>query len=189
MTNSVTPYLLTIDRLSKIPPASVIQSQKISGAIVEVSDYFDFITHARQKDAVNPNLVQQLKTLNQLNLPYGFYLTLRSRTVAEVDAELAYFFSIISGMYPKVGIWVRCHFYHVLKADNNVLINRCFEIFKARGFANQIGLYLNESNFNKITWENYAANWLLWLDKPITTSTELQYLLVDGITPEGFFKV
>lgn len=189
MTETITPYLLTIDRLSNIPPASVIQSQKISGAIVEVSDYFDLITHKRSNDAVNPKLGQQLKEITQRELPYGFYLTLRSRVATEVDAELSLFFNAISGLYPKVGIWVRCQFYSSLYSVNDAIVSRCFEILKARGYGNQIGLYLSEANLKKITWKDHSSNWLLWADKPVTSNAELQYLITDGIIPEGFFEV
>ena len=50
---SDTPYLLTLNRYSAVPSTSALTNLKVSGVLIEVSDYFDIITHQKSKYSDN----------------------------------------------------------------------------------------------------------------------------------------
>jgi len=188
-TTETKPYLITLNRLSNVPPATVFNQQRISGAIVEVSDYFDIITHRPNSIIYNARLQSQLEALIKYDVPFGLYLTLRARNVSEVNVEFNAFFNVAQYIKPQIGIWVKRMFTQSTKTTNDAMIQRSFNILSARKYENQIGLYLSNNDLNNITWSMHKDRWLLWIDNHIRNNIELVNLVEHDIVPQQFFEV
>lgn len=185
-----TPYVVSISRLDNVPTADKLKELKVSAVIVEVSDYYDSITHQKSKYPINTKLDKQIKYLTTNKIPYGVYLKLRSRTTKEVEAEIQYFVEAVKSYQIEVGVWVQLHLYNKNTIQvNDAIINKCRDMLFQAKYQNQIGLYCDKDQMKLFDWTQHSADWLLWIQNQLTTDVELNSLLVDGIVPRSFFKV
>lgn len=184
------PYVVSISRLDNVPTADKLKELKVSAVIVEVSDYYDSITHQKSKYPINTKLDKQIKYLTTNKIPYGVYLKLRSRTAKEVEAEIQYFVEAVKSYQIEVGVWVQLHLYNKNTIQvNDAIINKCRDMLFQAKYQSQIGLYCDKDQMKLFDWTQHSADWLLWIQNQLTTDVELNSLLVDGVVPRSFFKV
>lgn len=190
MSTSVSPYIITIGRLSEIPPVSKLVAAKVSAVIVEVSDYFDMITHHPSSKPINPKMVSQVKYLKTYQFPFGLYFKLRGRTISEIQAETTFFTRTILGMLPSVGVWAELHLTGANTMNaNDLLIDACKKILVAAGYQNQIGIYSEPKQLTKFHWKDRSKDWVIWLNQHVTSSVELNSILSDDVVTSDFFEV
>ena len=185
-----TPYVVSTSRLDNVPTADKLKELKVSAVIVEVSDYYDSVTHQQSRYPVNTNLSKQIQYLTSNDIPYGVYFKLRSRTQKEVEAEVKYFLDTIKPYSVEVGVWVQLHLYNKNSVElNNGIIDKCKDLLVQAKYKNQLGLYCEVDQLKLFDWTAHSTDWLLWIQNHFNVDAELNSLLNDGVVPRNFFKV
>lgn len=185
-----TPYLISLERSAVVPKIEVLNQLKVCAVVIEVSDYFDEITHQKSRYPVNTQMKSQLTYLIQNEFPYGVYFKLRGRTVKEVEDEAKYFLQTIKDYSVEVGVWLDLYLYsRNTKSTNDSLLDKCRDLLNAAGYKNQIGLYCDKNQLNYFDWTKHSSDYLLWIRDEVTSNLELTSIMVDSKVPDDFFKV
>lgn len=159
--DKITPLIATIDRNS-ITNINFEELKKndVVGVMVEAG-YLYNSNHAKQSRYRNPQIDDQIKSINRANLPYALYAITRAKTTAEAKEELVELSFVINKYPPLLGVWINID----LKSSidiNDRIINTYKDYLVKLGLKNKIGIYATKSQLNKISWTKHCKDWFLW---------------------------
>lgn len=178
--DAINEYIITIDRNTKT--AINYDSMKelgVVGVMIEAGKLFD-ATHSKVKFR-NPKLDGQVSTAVRSNLPFAWYSEVCARNTQEALQEM-YQLSFIIRKYPPIlGVWLKLNLVKSKSINDSILKTYQDELVKL-GLKNRIGLYVNKSQLNQISWDKFCNDWYLWYIDHVDNITEINNLL----TPEFF---
>lgn len=176
---TMTPYVVTLNRNSKKIDWNNLKKLGVLGCIVEAGYLYD-ATH-KEQEFRNPLLRDTVKECIDNSVPYGLYFQGKARNEEEIRAEMKQLNLCIRSFPPSLGVWLIPTF-STTPTKNDSLILLYQKYLEQLGLQGQIGLYTTRSEIKKIDWETHCENWLLWLDDHITAFTNVDQLL----TPQFF---
>lgn len=166
------PYIITLDRESPELDYNTLQEHKIAGAVVEAGMLFN--SSGAKLEFKSPKFNNQVKALDESDIPYGLWMTCRARTETEAKQEMSALQLCVQTSNLNLGVWLDIQFKSTsTKAQNDAILNVYKKRLHGMGLAGKIGLYVTHSQLDQITWENHMEEWLLWLVERLTSQEEL----------------
>lgn len=178
-TDNINPYVIIIDRNVPNVNYAVMRNNKVIGVIIEAG-YLYSIAHTEQQYQ-SPRLRSQVLEAIEENMPYGFYATVRSRSITEAKRELYELSLIIRTYRPILGVWLQIQFTQGINT-NNSMMDEYYRQLVDMGLKDQIGVYATRSQLSKISWEDYCEDFFLILNDHVSTMSDIDQLL----TPRFF---
>lgn len=179
--SKLTPYIATLTRYTSSVNMSRLKLMGVCGVLIEAGYLYD---SAHNKVTFNsPKAAEQVKQCESADMPWGFYMTAKARSVDEASEEMYYFSFPIRKYPPVLGAWLELD---LVKSEtlNNMIVDRYYEELVRLGLKSKIGFYATDSQLSKITWTKYNDEWLLWLNRHVTSMADLK----EQVTP-AFFVV
>lgn len=165
------PYVVRLDRGSTDVPYTALKEKRVVGAIVEGGYRFN-LKHQIVDRFENPKISDQIKHLNDANIPYGLYLISRARNSVEAKDEMYYMSFPIRRYAPKLGVWIELEV-----STNNYILDRYLQDLTRLGYKGKIGFICSRDVLDKIDWANYQEDVYLYLVEHIEDTAELDKLL------------
>ena len=78
-------------------------------------------------------------------------------------------------------MWLHLQFTKSVTVNNSIIDAYYTELVRL-GLKNKIGFYVTSQELEKITWKNYCDDWLLWLNRHVSSVSDINQLL----TPQLF---
>lgn len=175
--NALTPYLVTVDRSTQSLDFKSLVHKKVVGVLIEGGCLYDAL-HTKQKFR-NSQLVKQVEAAQAANLYWGFYMTARARTIAEVKEE-CYQLSFIIRKYPPLfGVWITTNFFIQSDKDKtHKLLDAYQEQFMRLGLVGKFGLLSDNNTLKYIDWEDtYCKDWSYWMVDHVASLDDINKLL------------
>lgn len=170
------PYITTVDRnTSDYLQYDKLKSEGVVGVIIEggyLYDQYHKIVSFRQ-----PKFKKQLELVKQYNLEYGFFFTIRSRTIAEAKSEMKEITFLLRSFPCKLGVWLKLELADNQISENNNIIDYFQKQLILLGFVAKIGFYIEKRMLNNFTWSRYSDTWLLWIVNHVDGEYEIQRVL------------
>lgn len=171
------PYVVLIDRNTTSKVTQAMIDKGVVGAIVEAG-YLYNSDRTDAKDKYNPRFEQQIKNLEEMNVPYGMLWYSRAANLIEAKQEANWFSYTLRSHHPRLGAWVGCYFPDV----NTVMMNdNILQIYQDKlidlGYVNQIGVYGTPKQLKKTTLSALQEHWVVWMNNHIANTSELQHML------------
>lgn len=163
------PFVATLSpQFNNTLDYSRIKEARISVMAFYGGELFD-VSHM-QKTYENPYLARLVNDCNNAGMPFMLYVTTRARNLKEADEECKALYYVISQFPPELGLWIR------IETNNNVEINNeiielYYKYAEKWGLKSRLGLYLDYSRLNCITWTQFQDRFYLWLIDPTDVST------------------
>lgn len=170
----IDPYVITINRKVKSIDFKKIKELGVIGVVVELGYLFDS-THSKVEFR-NPNLIKQIKMIQDENLLYGMYFNGRARNIQEAKQEMYEVYLAVKSFHPNLGFWVVPSFTSS-KTKNDEILKFYKETLEELGLKGQIGLYTKREELKNIDWEKDSEDWLLWIDDHIDAFNNITELL------------
>lgn len=173
----ISPYILTLDRNSttKLDYQNLKTSHRVIGVILEAG--YLYTSSHKEVTFRNPLLYEQIPPIENAELPYGYYMIGRARTLSEVENELYWLSFIINKYPPKLGVWLKLDLDKKRKSHNNSIIATYEEGLIKLGLKGKIGLMLRREQLKLFSWSSYQDSWYLWLIEHIKDTKELDSLI------------
>ena len=168
------PYLVTLARNS-IVDYSKLRQAKVIGAVVEAGYYYEN-NRLTAKHFENPNLKSQVKSLEEIEMPYGFYTYARARFVKEVDAEMYQFSFPVRRYPPQLGVWLNLSLGKNQEINDKIMERYAYQL-KRLGYAGKMGVIATALQLSYIDWDKWKDEFLLWYDGHVSSLDELDKLL------------
>lgn len=178
-TETMTPYVVTINRKTKEIDWDKLKKLGVLGCVVEAGQLFDEL-HITTEFR-NPNLKAQIRDIRENSIPFGLYFTAKARNEDEVKLEMKQLNLAVRTYPPSLGLWLVPTFTTDTDKNNSLLL-LYQKYLEQLGLKDQIGLYTKREELKKVDWETHSENWLLWLDDHIDSFTNVDELL----TPQFF---
>ncbi len=170
------PYIVTLNRDSSSSiQYSQLRSEGVVGVIIEGGYLYDAwhnVVSFRQ-----PKFKQQLAAVQSCNLDYGFYFTIRSRTLAEARSEMKEITMLTRAFPCKLGIWLKLEFSSGSISTNNAILDYFQKQLILLGFVAKIGLYIENRMLDTFTWSKYSDVWLLWIIDHVQSESDIRKIL------------
>lgn len=168
------PYVITLDRNSKLD-YSILKESKVVGAVVEAGHrYTSYRVKTERFD--NPNLENQIKNLDEVDIPYGLWTYCRARTSQEAKDEMYYFSFPIRRHPPKLGVWLHLSLGNN-KQVNTLILNRYKDDLIRLGFKSKIGIICDKKMLDNIDWKSSQEDFYLWIIDKVKSVDELDQLM------------
>lgn len=171
------PYLVTIDRNTDTAKAGwdSFKSAKVIGALVEAG--YLFASYRMKKGTFeNPKLSEQMKKLEEIELPFGLFTTCRAKTTVEAKEEMYQFSFPVRRYPPKLGVWLQLELNNS-KEINNKVLDRYISDLTRLGFKSKMGIICKKSMLEKIDWDTYQNDFYLWVIDHVKSTDELDQLM------------
>lgn len=170
------PYIVTLNReSSNSMQYSQLRSEGVVGVIIEGGYLYD--TWHNVVSFRQPKFKQQLAAVQSCNLDYGFYFTIRSRTLSEAKSEMKEITMLTRAFSCKLGIWLKLEFSSESVSTNNAILDYFQKQLILLGFVAKIGLYIEKSMLEKFTWSRYSDVWLLWIIDHVQSESDIRKIL------------
>lgn len=176
----ITPYLVTVDRYTDSINTTQLKDIKVIGMLIEAGYLYD-LSHVEQSSYVSPKLDSQVKQAKSADISYGLFAYVRSRNVEEATEELKWLRIYIQKYVPPFGVWLKLEFTSS-KAMNDMIIAKYKDILERSGLKGKIGFYVTREQLDKVSWDIWQEDFLLWLVDPVTDISSIEQIL----TPEFF---
>lgn len=176
----ITPYLVTVDRHTDSIDTTQLKDLKVIGMLIEAGYLYD-LSHVEQSSYVSPKLDSQVKQAKSADISYGLFAYVRSRNVEEATEELKWLRIYIQKYVPPFGVWLKLEFTSS-KAMNDMIIAKYKDILERSGLKGKIGFYVTREQLDKVSWDIWQEDFLLWLVDPVTDISSIEQIL----TPEFF---
>ena len=115
--------------------------------------------------------------MQSCNLDYGFYFTIRSRTLAEARSEMKEITMLTRAFPCKLGIWLKLEFSSGSISTNNAILDYFQKQLILLGFVAKIGLYIENRMLDTFTWSKYSDVWLLWIIDHVQSESDIRKIL------------
>ena len=169
-TSAMSPFVATV--LQGQNPKldyNKIQEARISAMMFYGGELYDE-SHKQKSTYVNPYLNEQVSQCDNAGMPYALYVNVRSRNVIEADLECRTLYYIISRYPPSLGLWLSLQINNTVDI-NNYIMEIYYKYAEKWGLKDRIGLYVNETELAKITWDKFKDRFYLWMIKPMIVTT------------------
>ncbi|MBP5433646.1 NlpC/P60 family protein [Ruminococcus sp.] len=173
-------YMTTLDRTSKNVDYEALRELGVIGTVIEAGYLYDK-SHVEAAQFRSPALEAQVAAAKEADMPYGLYTIVRARNIAEANLELKWFRIYIQKYTPPLGVWLMLDMTAPV-AMNDLVIRRYRELLEASGLKGKMGFYVTRAQLEKITWDKWQDDWLLWLVDHVDDTEDIEQLL----TPEFF---
>lgn len=185
------PYIATLNRNSVLNSdtaalASSFRTARISGAVLEAGYLYD--ATLTERPFRSPVLYEQMRKLDDANIPYGLWTICRAKTIDQANKEMAELRPCVQLAKVNLGVWLDIKFSSSSTIENNdVILNTYKTKLHAMGLAGKIGLYITAEQLKQITWEDHCNDWLLWLVEHLPLQSDLDIL--DNLLIPDFWNV
>ena len=176
--NALTPYLVTVDRNTSNYDFSKLKDKKVVGTLIEAGYMYDSL-HNIQKRFRNSKVDLQVAAAQKAEMYWGFFITARARTKAEVKKEV-YEASFMIRKYPPLfGVWLTTNFFYKDdKSKTQQLLDWYQEELMNLGLVGKMGLLTTNSTLDIIDWEDtYCKDWHYWMIDHVKSISEIEQLL------------
>lgn len=185
------PYIVTIDRNTKLTEdldnlQTDLRTQKVCGGVIEAGYLYDSMYIKREFKS--PRFYEQIHAFDEMDIPYGLWMTCRARTEAEAKAEMAELRKCIQVSKLNLGVWLDLKFSaNRTTTQNDEIINIYKKLLADMGLSGKIGLYVTPEQLKTITWADHQNEWLLWLVDRLQYNADLEVL--DALLIPDFWNV
>lgn len=171
----INSYIVSVDRFTSSIDTDKLNELKVIAMFIEAGCLYD-VSHVEVKNYVNPKLDVQVKTAKEGNITYGLFAYVRSRTVAEATEELKWLRIYIQKYVPPFGVWLKLEFTSS-KATNDMIVAKYKDILERSGLKGKMGFYVTREQLDKISWDKWQGDFLLWLIDPVDDITDIEQIL------------
>lgn len=179
---TITPFIATLSPSVTYIDIKGHDSMGVVGYMVYGGGLFDD-SHMKKSQYISNTLKGQLSTIEKANKPYGIYVDVRARSIAEAKEECKQLYYLIVRHSPKLGIWLKLNLVKS-KTINDTIIDVYKENMIKWGMSGHFGFYVTKSQLENISWDIHKEDSLLWLISHTSRIDAVEQLL----TPE-FFKL
>lgn len=169
------PYVAVIDRNSNDIGWKVLKESKVVGAIVEAG-YLYASYRVKMGNFSNPKIADQIKHLDEEELPFGLYTICRARTSEEAKEEMYQFSFVLRKYPPKLGVWLQLDL-GTDKKVNGLILDRYKQDLIRLGFKSKIGIMCKRKFLDYIDWDKHQEDFFLYLIEHISDTSELDQLM------------
>lgn len=181
--SNISPFVATFNRNTIHVDMNRLKRSKVIGVMLEGGYLYDAI-HMEQSSYTNPRLSSQIKLCDSANMPWGLWVVSRAYTSQQARDECLELRKLLRTITPKLGIWLKLEFRSNSISTNNRILRYYSEELDAAGFRTQKGIRVTDTQLQNITWNQFYSDWYLWLDRPVSTISNIE----QRIDPE-FFEV
>lgn len=178
---SITPFIATLSESISEIDAKKLKKLGVVGIMLYGGALYDSV-HIENSQYRSSSLSKQVKLVEDAAFPYGLYVYVRARSIAEAKKECQQLFYIISKYPPKLGLWLKLDLVKN-KTINDSILDVYVKELESWGLEGQCGLYATEKQLSKISWDKFQDSFYLWLIKSVDNIDVIETLL----TPD-FFK-
>lgn len=166
VTKNMQPFVATISQGNNPTlDYSKIRESRISAMMFFGGELFD-ASHIKKSVYINPYLSSQVEKCNNAGIPYALYVNVRAKNVIEADEECRTLYYVISEYSPKLGLWLSLQTNNTTEINNNIL-EVYYKYIDAWGLKARCGLYMTDTQLNKITWNTFKDRFYLWGISPM----------------------
>lgn len=171
-----TPYIATIDRMSKDIDIDKLKEIKVVALLIEGGYLYDksHMVVARYR---NPKIDEQVKLAKDAEMPYALYFDIRARNVDEAKAELQELQFIIQKYTPPLGCWLTFAFKEEDKTMNDSIIKTYKERLTKLGLVGKMGFYVDRDQLATISWDDWKEDFYWWMVEHVEEISEVEQLL------------
>lgn len=171
-----TPYIATIDRMSKDIDIDKLKEIKVVALMIEGGYLYDksHMVVARYR---NPKIDEQVKLAKDAEMPYALYFDIRARNVDEAKAELQELQFIIQKYTPPLGCWLTFAFKEEDKTMNDSIIKTYKERLTKLGLVGKMGFYVDRDQLSTISWDDWKEDFYWWMVEHVEEISEVEQLL------------
>lgn len=171
----INSYIVSVDRFTSSIDTDKLNELKVIAMFIEAGCLYD-VSHVEVKNYVNPKLEVQVKTAKEGNINYGLFAYVRSRTVAEATEELKWLRIYIQKYVPPFGVWLKLEFTSS-KATNDMIVAKYKDILERSGLKGKMGFYVTREQLDKVSWDKWQEDFLLWLIDPVDDIIDVEQIL------------
>ena len=171
----INSYIVSVDRFTSSIDTDKLNELKVIAMFIEAGCLYD-VSHVEVENYVNPKLDVQVKTAKEGNITYGLFAYVRSRTVAEATEELKWLRIYIQRYVPPFGVWLKLELTSS-KATNDMIVAKYKDILERSGLKGKMGFYVTREQLDKISWDKWQEDFLLWLIDPVDDITDIEQIL------------
>lgn len=171
-------YVITLDRNS---PDDIdfdkLQENRVVGAVIEGGYLYYPDSSVQVPVFKQPKFDAQKKAIENKNLEWGFFFTIRSTNIEQAISEM-YEITLMLRHYPcRFGVWLKLE----LKKDQVETNDKILLYFQKQlirlGFMAKIGFYVDKDRMDTFTWDKFKDMWLLWIVNHVEDTADIQKLL------------
>lgn len=171
----INSYIVSVDRFTSSIDTDKLNDLKVIAMFIEAGCLYDK-SHVEVKSYVNPKLDIQVKTAKDGNINYGLFAYVRSRSLAEATEELKWLRIYIQKYVPPFGVWLKLELTSS-KPTNDSIVAKYKAILTRSGLKGKMGFYVTREQLDKISWDKWQEDFLLWLVDPVEDITEIEQIL------------
>lgn len=159
---AMSPYIVRIPDTDKSFDAKKLQQSQVCGVALSAGYLFTSGSHIKRDKYKALNLDLQVECATKANMPFALIAEVRAKTVAEAKAECEKLYYVCAEHIPAMSLWLHLDL-SSSKSVNNRILDYYVEQCSMWGFKNTLGVYVTQSELDKISWENYSKEKLyLW---------------------------
>ena len=171
-----TPYAITLTRNSPDVNYTRLKQADVCAVLLEGGYYYNS-SHVVMDYYKNPKLDKQVEAAVAANIPYGLYVEVRAKNVAEAKKEVKELALVVRRHSPQIGLWLKPYF-SASKSNNDKIIDYYYDYCVEKlGLKDQLGIYGTKSQLNTISWDKYYDKFYLWLIDKLSSFQQLNELL------------
>ena len=172
---AINPYIVAINRYTKKFDPTVLKDKKVIGCIIQAGEYLNK-TRVVNPTFRSPVVYDQVKLCIENNLDFGYWLTSRVKSAAEVDKELYELSFIVRKYPPTLGVWIDIGFDNGNKV-NDIIFAQYEKGLVRLGMSDKMGIHCTRKFLSRFSWDKFQDKWWLWLDDPVKKVNEFEKLL------------
>lgn len=169
------PYVATVDRNTKQVDGAALNKLQVIGMMIEAGYLYD-VSHILQSTYVSPKLDTQVKVAKEADISYGLFAYVRARNTQEATEELRWLRIYIQKYVPPLGVWLKLELAND-SAMNDMIIAKYKDILERSGLTGKMGFYTTRTQLEKVDWDKWQEDFLLWLIDPVENISEIETIL------------
>lgn len=185
------PYIVTMDRNTKLTEdldtlQTALRKQKVCGGVIEAGYLYDSMYLKREFKS--PRFYEHIHAFDDMDIPYGLWMTCRARTEAEAKSEMSELRKCVQVSKLNLGVWLDLRFPSSrTPKQNDTIINVYKKLLSDMGLDGKMGFYVTPEQLKTITWADHQNDWLLWLVDRLQYSSDLAVL--DALLIPDFWNI
>lgn len=178
---TITPYIATIHPDDSKIDCIRLKESGVVGLLLYGGSYYTSI-HTVSTKYASSQIKNQVRDADKNDMPYGIYVSVRSRSVNEAKSECNQLWYLISKYPPKLGLWLKLET-RSSRSTNDLILEEYYRNIEKWGLKDKCGIYTTRAGIETFTWDNFYQKYLLWLIDPVTDMSQVDNKL---LTPEFF---
>lgn len=172
---ALNPYIVAISKDTKKFDPKLLKGKKVIGCVIQAGEYLNK-NRAVNSTFRSPKVYEQTKACIENNLDFGYWLTSRVKSAAEVEKEMYQLSFLVRKYPPTMGVWIDIGFDNK-KHLNDIIFTQYEKELVRLGMSDKMGIHCNRKFLDKFSWSSFQDRWWLWLDDPVKHTSDFEKLL------------